>query len=122
MVAIFMVLGVLLAPAMRSWLTQQRKIQALERDISQQRSRIADLQRQQIAWKDSAFVQAQARDRLKFVLPGDRAFTTLTRGQNGVTAPAPSVRTPKPSPTPPQSKRAWYGTLWGSVQSAGGST
>ena len=80
------VLAVLLAPAMRSYVAQRRQIDALTARVAAQRNEVVDLQRQRQAWDDPAYVKAQARDRLKFVMPGERAYTVID--------PAPTARPP----------------------------
>ncbi len=122
-VAVLMVLGVLLAPAVRTWLAQQHKIQALERDVTNQRIRIGGLKQQQSAWKDPAYVKAQARDRLKFVLPGETGFTTID-GSGAVPKPAaaPTGRTDPTGLSGLAGPRSvpWFGLVWRSVAGAGG--
>ena len=113
---VMVVLAVLLAPALRSYVAQQQEIAALQQHVADQRSAVADLERQRAAWEDPAFVKAQARSRLKFVMPGERAY-------NVIDAPAPKVTKPA-SPVTATSgdatrDRPWFGDLWRSVEIAG---
>ncbi|MBC7639318.1 MAG: septum formation initiator family protein, partial [Rhodoferax sp.] len=107
------VLAVLLAPAMRSYVAQRRQIDALSARVAAQGSEVVDLQRQRQAWDDPAYVKAQARDRLKFVMPGERAYTVID--------PAPTARPPARTAqvVAAPAGRAWFGSLWESVRIAG---
>jgi hypothetical protein len=62
---------------LRAWLDQRSELaaaqaqrDALERDVEQ-------LTEQQQLWEDPAFVRAQARERLNFVLPGEAGLVVL---------------------------------------------
>ena len=107
------VLAVLLAPAMRSYVAQRRQIDALTARVAAQRNEVVDLQRQRDAWDDPAYVKAQARDRLKFVMPGERAYTVID--------PAPPARPPARAAVvvAAPAGRAWFGSLWESARIAG---
>ncbi len=113
---IAVVLAVLLAPAMRSYVAQRRQIQALTAQVADQRAQVSDLQRGRRAWDDPAYVKAQARDRLKFVMPGERAYTVID--------PAPAARRPGSSSSQGRvaaapANRSWFGNLWDSTEIAG---
>ncbi len=114
--AVVAVLAVLLAPALRSYLAQQQQISALRHQVSQQRVQVSELEAERSAWDDPAYVKAQARDRLKFVMPGERAYTVID--------PRPETsRTPSPvraAASTARSDRSWFGDVWRSTQIAGG--
>ena len=107
------VLAVLLAPAMRSYVAQRRQIDALTARVAAQRDEVVDLQRQRDAWDDPAYVRAQARDRLKFVMPGERAYTVI----DPAPIARPSARAVQVVAAP--AGRAWFGSLWESAKIAG---
>lgn len=113
---VLVVLAVLLVPAMRSYLAQRQQISALEQHVVQQKKQVADLEQQRAAWNDPTYVRSQARERLKFVMPGDRAYNVI----------APPATTPaKVTPLQASARkvaddRPWFGSLWDSVQLAGG--
>jgi cell division protein FtsB len=111
---VMIVLAVLLAPALRSYWAQQQQIAALQQHVADQRATVADLEQQRAAWDDPAYVKAQARSRLKFVMPGERAY-------NVIDAPAPKA-TKAATPAARQDAkrdRPWFGDLWRSVEVAG---
>ncbi|HEX8498428.1 MAG TPA: septum formation initiator family protein, partial [Actinomycetales bacterium] len=114
---IAVVLAVLLAPAVRTYVAQRSQVQALTEQVAAQQGQVEDLRRQRASWDDPAYVKAQARERLKFVMPGDRAYTVI--------APEPAPVTPvgaQQVAAPPASDQAWFGDLWGSLQAAGAGT
>lgn len=116
------VLAVLLAPALRSYLGQQQQITALQDRVAQQRSDLRGLERERSTWDDPAFIKAQARERLKFVMPGERAYTVIDAGPTS--APRSSAGPPsspvRAAASTARGDRAWFGNVWRSVQVAGG--
>ena len=102
-------LGMLASAALplREYLAQRQEISALEEQQRATRERIAALEAERERLKDPAYVAAEARRRLHFVLPGETAYVVLAPEQ--VAAP----------PTPAKSKQApWYSQVWGSVEQA----
>jgi hypothetical protein len=72
-----LVLVVLLAPTLRSYFAQRGEIGALERQVAQGEERVAALEAERERWRDPAYVEQQARERLKFVRPGEVSYTVL---------------------------------------------
>ena len=114
--AVVAVLAVLLAPALRSYLAQQQQIDALRDHVRQQQAQVGQLEKDRAAWNDPAYVKAQARDRLKFVMPGERAYTVID--------PRPKASTPsspvRAAASTARADRSWFGDVWRSAQIAGG--
>ncbi len=107
--SILVLLAITLVPTLRSYLHQRGEIDAMHQQVAEQRKTVEELQKEQAKWKDDAYVIQQARERLKFVMPGDRSYTLLDAepehtGSEGVaSAPASSKDHP------------WYGQLWESA-------
>ena len=114
LVTILVVLAVTLAPTARSLLRQRGEIAALQDKVVQQQQSVADLQREQARWADPAYVEQQARERLKFVKVGDRSYSVID----------PATEVPKPPTSAvvaaPQAdaNAPWYGQVWQSVKLA----
>ncbi len=109
-------LAVTLVPTLRSVLVQRGDTAALQASIAAQRDSVSSLERQAALWKDPDFIEVQARQRLKFVRIGDRAYTVVDPTRDALkqaTAPAPVVAAPLANDASP-----WYGKLWQSVQIA----
>ena len=113
--AVLVVLAVLLAPALRSYVGQRQDVSALEQQVAEQRAAVKLLERQRAAWDDPAYVTAQARNRLKYVLPGEKAYTVIDPGPVPTTESA-SVRA---AVSTANQDRSWFGNLWGSLQVVG---
>lgn len=104
-----LVLVVLLAPTVRSYVAQRSDIAALERQVAQGEERVAQLEAEQERWRDPAYVEQQARERLKFVRPGEVSYTVI--GADEVTEA--EIATGMVS-----EDRPWYDRVWGSVGQA----
>jgi cell division protein FtsB len=113
---VMVVLAVLLAPALRSYVAQQQQIAALQQHVADQRATLADLQQQRAAWDDPAYIKAQARSRLKFVMPGERAYHRIDAPPKRAAEPVSPV---KAATRTVRGDRPWFGDLWRSVQIAG---
>ena len=105
-------LAITLIPALRSTLSQQGQINGLRDRIAQQRETVANLQQEQQRWGDPAYVEQQARERLKFVRVGEKSFTVIdgeaaTEVIGGANIASPGHASSAHSP--------WYGELWQSI-------
>ncbi len=105
-----LVIGTLLlalAVPVRSWFAQRAQIATLRAEVETAQQRVADLKLQQERWDDPAFVAAEARRRLHFVLPGEIGYVTL-----GSEAAITAAEAGEGSTDP------WYSALWGAVREA----
>jgi hypothetical protein len=76
---------------------------------------VDDLQGQVARWNDPAYVIAQARDRLIYVLPGETPYRVVD--PEFVPEPsAPAADAPAKATEP---VRPWFATLWSSIERAG---
>src|SRR5690625_440751 len=66
-----------LLPTVRAYLTQRAEIAQLEQEVAAAEDREADLRAELARWEDPAYVAAQARERLAFVLPGETAYKVI---------------------------------------------
>src|ERR1035437_2280591 len=110
--SIFVMLAITLIPALRSTLSQQGQINGLRDRIAAQRQSVAALQQEQRQWTDPAYVEQQARERLKFVRVGEKSFTVIDGDAGpdltgGAQIAAPVKTSSVNSP--------WYGQLWQSM-------
>jgi len=74
---VLFIVAVTLAPPTQQYFAQRAQISALEADLDSNYKKLeaarAELQR----WRDPDYVKSQARDRLHFVLPGERQYIIL---------------------------------------------
>jgi cell division protein FtsB len=96
-----------LAVPVRAWFSQRSEIAGLRADVDAARDRVAALEVQKQRWDDPAFVAAEARRRLHFVLPGEVGFVAL--GTERSTDDAAVGEGPQ---------APWYSSLWGALQAA----
>ena len=73
---------------------------------------MTNLSRSRARWNDDAYVQQQARERLKFVKVGEKSYTVID-GKPSAKALPGVAKAPAAS-----SDHPWYGQLWESVRVA----
>ncbi len=71
---------IVLAPSLRVLVEQQNEIAALERRVAEQQAVVDGLQTNIDRWQDPAYIEAQARDRLYYVYPGDVVYLVRDDG------------------------------------------
>ena len=81
LVLVLAVLAVSYASSMRAYLQQRAHIDDLKSQIAQRETNIDQLEREKRRWHDDAFVQAQARQRFGYLMPGETSYVVL--GEDG---------------------------------------
>ena len=107
---------VLVYPTLHSYLRQKADVDQLRAQVAAAEQRNEDLQADLDRWNDPAYVTAQARERLSFVLPGEKAFRVVDPETVPDTAPTdqgPAAALDTGATQP------WYASVWESVQVAG---
>ncbi|HLS26364.1 MAG TPA: septum formation initiator family protein [Beutenbergiaceae bacterium] len=74
---VILIAFIVLAPTLRAFIAQAEQQRDLTSQIEAAEERNAELQRTLDRWEDPAFVQAQARERLGFVYPGETAYRVV---------------------------------------------
>ena len=110
------VLTVSYASSMRAYLQQRAHITDLKSQIAAKESNIDDLEREKRRWHDPAYLQAQARERFGYLMPGETSYVVL--GEDGKPL-EPDAELPKPSDALKPEQPAWFDTAWDSVVLAG---
>lgn len=96
-----------LAVPVRAWFAQRAQIADLRAEVDAAQARVSDLQVAKQRWADPAFVAAEARRRLHFVLPGEVGYVTLGSATEAEAAAAAGA-----------SQEPWYTELWGALEQA----
>jgi cell division protein FtsB len=79
-----LVLGVIvLAPSLKLLIEQRNQIAGLEHSVVEQKKHVSSLKTQVARWDDPAYIEAQARNRLLFVFPGEYSYLVIP--QTGTT-------------------------------------
>lgn len=115
LVLVVSVLTVSYASSLRAYLEQRQHIGELRTTIDERTASINELEKEKRRWSDPAYVQAQARERFGYVMPGEKSYQVVDEdgdliGQ-GERLGKPERRSPAP--------RAWWENAWGSVELAG---
>ena len=69
---------IVLAPSLRLVIEQQQQLAELTTAVQEKKDSVEDLESDVGRWSDPAYIESQARDRLKYVFPGD--FTYSVKG------------------------------------------
>ena len=111
--AIFFILALTIAPPVKNYFTQRAQISALKAQLSADNSALQKAREELLLWQDPEYIKSQARERLHFVLPGERQYI-VTDGENnpqqsGTTKIASSLADGQP----------WYARLIASISESG---
>jgi cell division protein FtsB len=116
LVLVLAVLAVSYASSMRAYLQQRAHIQELKSQIAQREANIDQLEREKRRWRDPAYVQAQARERFGYLMPGETSYVVLD--EDGRPLESRTALT-DPSTVTDHTPTAWWSNGWKSVQLAG---
>ena len=112
--AIFFALALFLAPPIKNYFKQRAQISALEAQLSSDYAALEAARKELTLWQDPNYIKSQARERLHFVMPGERQYIvtggdeTEESNNNGI-----SVVENLPEGQP------WYTRMIASVTEAG---
>jgi len=68
---------IVLAPSLRTLVEQQQQIAALQRAVDAAQQDVDDANAALSRWSDPAYIEAQARQRLMFVYPGETSYMVV---------------------------------------------
>lgn len=111
------VLTLLLAPNVHTFLGQRSEIAALKQDIAAKSAQQAGLQSELARWDDPAYVKQQARDRVSMLMPGETGYWVY--GANGVDEEDSSVNsagsTTSAAKATTVTHEPWVSGLWDAI-------
>lgn len=107
--AVVCVLTLTIAGPVRTYFAQRTEVQQLAATEAMLRRQIAELEQQREKLADPAYIAAQARERLGFVMPGDIPFQ--------VQLPPTAAVPPQPGTdaVTPVKNEPWYTSLWHTI-------
>lgn len=108
MMVVLAVIALTLTQSLRVYFTQASQIATLRAEIDAENERIADLEDQIARWDDPAYVKAQARERLGWVMPGETGYRVVDADGNPVGTDEALVE-------PESTDGQWWQDVWGSV-------
>lgn len=106
-------IAMFLFPTLRGYMDQRADISRAQQVVADEERRIAELKDEIEAWNDPAFIELQARERLRYVREGEVAFTVLDDLDTEVTETMPGMA---PVTLDAHQNRPWYGEVWESVR------
>ena len=68
---------VVLAPSLKTLVEQRQQIAELQAQVGDAKSAVTDLKGEVDRWKDPAYIESQARNRLYYVFPGDISYLVI---------------------------------------------
>jgi len=108
---------VVLAPSLRTLVEQQNQLVELRQAVEDKKNSVSELKGDIARWDDPAYIEAQARDRLVYVYPGDYTYLVIDDGKTVTTDDGAPI-----SDDIQTTKVDWVRGLLGSVVTAGTTT
>jgi cell division protein FtsB len=112
--AIFFALALFLAPPIKNYFTQRAQISALEAQLSSDYSALEAARKELMLWQDPNYIKSQARERLHFVMPGERQYI-VTGGDESTDSNNGEINVVENLPE----GQPWYTRMIASVTEAG---
>jgi len=112
--AIFFMLALFLAPPIKSYFVQRAQISALQSKLTSDHAALDAARKELTLWQDPNYIKSQARERLHFVMPGERQY--IVTGTDGTTTDA-TTQTDVVSNLP--EGQPWYTRMIASITEAG---
>ncbi|MDG5768406.1 FtsB family cell division protein [Mycolicibacterium fortuitum] len=110
--AVVCVLTLTIAGPVRTYFAQRTEMKQLKASEEQLRAQIADLEQQKVKLADPQYIQAQARERLGFVMPGDTPYQ-VQLPPGAMVSDEPGELVPPGSAAP--AGQPWYTSLWHTI-------
>ena len=111
--AIFFILALAIAPPVKHYFTQRAQISALNSQLTSDQTALEAARQELLLWQDPEYIKSQARERLHFVLPGERQYIVTEDGTVSNTDEGTKVANSLTDGQP------WYSRLIASITEAG---
>ncbi|MBF6240299.1 FtsB family cell division protein [Nocardia otitidiscaviarum] len=105
--AVIAALALTLAVPLRTYFSQRAEAQQLAAERAQLEAEVAELRDRRAQQQDPAYIRAEARDRLRLVMPGETPYIVQVPGIEQPAVPSPTSKPREPDP--------WYTELWRSI-------
>ena len=116
LVLVVAVLTVSYASSLRAYLQQRSHINDLKSQIAEHEANIDTLESEKDRWDDPAYVAKEARERLGYVMPGEKTYLVL--GEDGEPL-EPASELQDPDAVISTTQTPWWSDGWASVELAG---
>nr|WP_042192350.1 septum formation initiator family protein [Kibdelosporangium sp. MJ126-NF4] len=102
-------LALSIAVPLRTYLSQRDDVATQERRQAQLRAQVQELEARKAQLSDPAQIQAEARKRLRYVMPGETPYMVQLPGDAGAQSGQQPV-------APPGPQQPWFQSLWDSIK------
>ena len=113
LIAIIFIFTLTLAPPIKNYFTQRAQISALKSQVATDRTALEQARAELSTWQDPNYVKSQARERLHFVMPGERQYIVTGTDINQAQPQTTQVAKQLPEGAP------WYTKFIASVTESG---
>ncbi len=111
--AILFALTLTLAPPIKHYFIQRAQISALNAQLNSDNKALSDARKELLLWQDPEYIKSQARERLHFVLPGERQYIVTDANATNTVSTTTRVATALIKGQP------WYTRLISSISESG---
>lgn len=108
---VVVLLLVLLASPLSRYIASRSALSDSAGQLQHDKQRLNQLREEIARWGEPGYIQAQARQRLQYAMPGDTVYVTVNRGQRNEIARTAGVQ-------PKSATSGWNTALWNSVKQA----
>ena len=67
----------IISPSLTTYVQQRREISELRTSVANHQQAVEEIDAERARWKDPAYIRAQARDRLFYVMPGETQLNVI---------------------------------------------
>jgi len=110
---VLFLLALMLAPPTQRYFAQRAQIGAFSAQVSANSQALTQAAHELRLWRDPEYIKSQARERLHFILPGERSYIVTDPTAPTATQPTTAVAKDLPSGLP------WYNRLISSITETG---
>lgn len=108
---VLVILVAILAIPAKEWISQRARIAELTDQLATRNATVSELETRMRQWNDPAYIEAQARERLHFVKPGEVGYVVIP---DSAQTPQQTQDTPILEDAP--SGVAWWAAVWSTVK------
>jgi len=110
---ILFIMALTIAPPIKHYFTQRAQISALKSQVASNNAALEQARKDLLLWRDPEYIKSQARERLHFVLPGERQYIVTGTKDDPTLPDTTKVVSQLPEGAP------WYTKLIASVTESG---
>jgi cell division protein FtsB len=110
---ILFILALTIAPPVKHYFTQRAQISALKSQLSADNAALQKARQELSLWQDPDYIKSQARERLHFVLPGERQYIVIDNSTTDTNNTSTKIASALTDGQP------WYARLIASISETG---